>query len=438
MNKIIAAIALALVCKMSFSQSIDAEKLNTYFDVLEKNNKFMGSVSIHQNGKEIYAKSIGFADVANQQKANENTKYRIGSITKTFTAVLVFKAIEEKKLSLTQTINRFFPQQKNAEKITIAQLLSHRSGIGNFTSDDTFPKWRTEAKTKAEMLKIINQSGIDFAPDSTAKYSNSNYVLLTYILEDIYKKPYREILNKNIIKKIGLKNTYFGSAINVKNNEAYSYKFRENWVKDDETNMSIPLGAGGIVSTPKDLNLFVDALFAGKIISKKNVEIMKPKNANIGMGLLLPPYKNKSGFGHNGSIDAFASFFIIFPKDNIVLSVTSNGSNMSMNAINETLIKAIYNEAFEIPQFKTFAVTAESLEPYLGVYANEKAPFKLTITKTGNTLQVQPTGQPVFDLVATEKDVFEYEKRKVTIRFHPEKKMLNFKMGERVMDFVKE
>ena len=165
---------------------------------------------------------------------------------------------------------------------------------------------------------------------------------------------------------------------------------------------------------------------------------MKPKNANIGMGLLLPPYKNKSGFGHNGSIDAFSSFFIIFPKDNIVFSVTSNGSNMSMNAINETLIKAIYNEAFEIPQFKTFAVTAESLEPYLGVYANEKAPFKLTITKTGNTLQVQPTGQPVFDLVATEKDVFEYEKRKVTIRFHPEKMMLNFKMGERVMDFVKE
>lgn len=438
MKKIITSVLLGLVSQLCFSQSMNTEKLNTYFDVLEKNNKFMGTVSINQNGKEIYAKSIGFADVETKKKANESTRYRIGSITKTFTATLVFKAIEEKKLSLSQTINRFFPQQKNAEKITIAQLLSHRSGIGNFTSDDQFPKWRTETKTKDEMLKIIDQSGIDFKPDSTSKYSNSNYVLLTYILEDVYKKPYQEILNKKIIKKIGLKNTNFGSTINVKNNEANSYKFRENWLKDDETNMSIPLGAGGIVSTGKDLNLFVEALFAGKIISLKNVEQMKPKNANIGMGLLLPPYKNKSGFGHNGSIDAFTSFFIHFPKDKITFSVTSNGSNMNINSINETIIKAIDKEPFEIPEFKTFAVTAETLEQYLGVYANEKAPFKLTITKTGNTLQVQPTGQPVFDLVAKEKDVFEYEKRKVTIRFNPEKKMLNFKMGEKVLDFEKE
>ena len=111
---------------------------------------------------------------------------------------------------------------------------------------------------------------------------------------------------------------------------------------------------------------------------------------------------------------------------------------MSVNAINETIVKAISNEPFDIPEFKTFAVTAEILESYLGIYANEKAPFKLTITKTGNTLQVQPTGQPVFDLVAKEKDVFEYEKRKVIIRFNSEKKMLNFKMGEKVLDFVKE
>lgn len=438
MKKIITSVLLGLLSQLCFSQSIDKEKLNTFFDVLEKNNKFIGTVSINQDGKEIYFKSTGFADIATQQKADENTKYRIGSVTKTFTAVLVLKAVEEKKLDLSRTINQFFPQQKNAEKITIAQLLSHRSGIGNFTGDDKFPKWRIEKKTKAEMLKIIEQSGIDFAPDSAVQYSNSNYVLLTYILEDIYKEPYSEILNKKIIEPIGLKNTCFGNKINVENNEANSYKFREIWLKDDETDMSVPLGAGGIVSTAKDLNLFVEALFAGKIISLKNVEQMKPKDGNIGMGLLLPPYKNKTGFGHNGSIDAFVSSFVHFPKDKITFSFTSNGININSNAVNETIVKAIYNEPFDIPEFKTFAVTGESLEQYLGVYASAKAPYKLTITKTGNTLQVQPTGQPVFDLVATEKDVFEYEKRKVTLRFNPEKKTLNFKMGEKVIDFTRE
>jgi hypothetical protein len=201
--------------------------------------------------------------------------------------------------------------------------------------------------------------------------------------------------------------------------------------------MSIPLGAGGIVSTTNDLNMFVNSLFSGGIISLKSVEQMKPKKGTIGMGLLLPPYKNIAGFGHNGSIDAFSSFFVHLPNDKITFSVTSNGSNINPNSINETIVKAIYNEPFDIPEFKTFAVTAESLEQYLGVYANESAPFKLTVTKTGNTLQVQPTGQPVFDLVPTEKDVFIYEKRKVTIRFNLENKTLNFKMGERVMDFAK-
>lgn len=438
MKKIILSIALCFTSYLSFAQSINTEKLNLYFDVLEKNSRFMGTVSVNQNGKQIYTRSAGFSNVESQLKANDNTKYRIGSVTKTFTATMIFKAIEEKKLTLNQTIFKFFPKLKNAGKITIAQLLSHRSGIGNYTSDDSFVKWRTESKSRVEMMKVIEKSGNDFAPDSSMQYSNSNYVLLTCILEDVYKKSYQEILRKLIIKKIGLRNTMFGGIINVNNNEANSYKFRENWLKEAETDKSVSLGAGALVSTAKDINLFAEALFAGKVISLKSVELMKPINGNIGMGLLRPPFNNKSGFGHNGSIDAFTSFFIYFPKGKTVLSLTSNGNNMNINSIIETIVKAVNNEDFSIPEFKTYAVTAESLEPYLGVYASEKAPFKLTVTKTGNTLQVQPTGQPVFDLTATDKDVFEYEKRKVVIRFNPEKKTLNFKMGERVLDFVKE
>jgi CubicO group peptidase (beta-lactamase class C family) len=438
MKKVINTIILGVITHLSFSQSIDTGKLNTYFDILEKNNKFMGTVSINKNGKQIYTKSVGFVNVETKQKANGSSKYRIGSLTKTFTAALIFKAVEEKKLTLSKNIQRFFPQLKNVNKITIAQLLSHRSGIGNFTSDDTFPKWRTQYKTKAEMMEIIAKAGNDFTPDSTTSYSNSNYVLLTYILEDVYKKPFSKILEEKIIKKAGLKNTYFGSKINANNNEAFSYKFREEWLRDDETDMSIPLGAGAIVSTTTDINLFIEALFTGKIISLKSVEQMKPKNGNIGMGLLLPPYNNKSGYGHNGSIDAFSSFFIYLPKEKITYSITSNGSSINLNTLNETIVKAINNEMFEIPEFKKFAVTSEMLDKYIGIYFNDKAPFKLTITKTGNTLQVQPTGQPVFDLIPTEENVFVYEKRNVVIRFNPENKTLNFKMSERIMDFTKE
>ncbi len=438
MKKILFIAAFGFLSQVLFSQSINSEKLDSYFDVLGKNNKFMGTVAINKNGKEIYQKSIGFADVQNNLKANSNTKYRIGSVSKTFTATLIFKAIEENKLSLEDNIIKFFPSIKNADKITIGQLLSHRSGIGNFTSDDTFTQWRTSPRTKKEMLDIIKAAGSNFSPDSTAQYSNSNYVLLTYILEDVYKQPFDKILNKKIIKKGGLKNTHNGKKINPAKNEANSYIFRENWIKDAETEASISLGAGAIVSTAKDVNTFIEALFRGEVISLENLELMKPKGGNIGMGLLLPPYNNKSGFGHNGSIDAFTSFFAHFPKDNVTYSITSNGSNMNMNSINETIIKAINNEAFEIPVFNTINIATESLDQYLGTYVNENAPFNLIITRIGNTLQVQPTNQPVFDLTVKELHTYVYEKRNVVIQFNPEKNTLNFQMGERNMDFTRE
>jgi D-alanyl-D-alanine carboxypeptidase len=163
--------------------SFDKAKLDNYFQNLETNNKFMGSIAVSQDGKVIYTKSIGFADVENNQKANENTKYRIGSISKTFTTVMVMKAVEDKKLDLNQTIEKFFPTVPNANKITIKQLLGHRSGIHNFTNDDEYMTWYTQPKTEKEMVEIITKIGSDFEPDSKADYSNSNFVLLTYILE---------------------------------------------------------------------------------------------------------------------------------------------------------------------------------------------------------------------------------------------------------------
>src|SRR5690606_37525860 len=124
--------------------SFDKAKLDNYFQNLETNNKFMGSIAVSQDGKVIYTKSIGFSDVENNQKANENTKYRIGSISKTFTTVLVMKAVEDKKLDLNQTIEKFFPTVPKANKISIKQLLGHRRGNHTFTNDDEYITWYTQ------------------------------------------------------------------------------------------------------------------------------------------------------------------------------------------------------------------------------------------------------------------------------------------------------
>ena len=159
----------------------------------------MGSVALIKDGLVIYANQLGYADIDSKQKPNGDTKYRIGSITKTFTAVLVFKCIEEGKLSLSQSINDYFPDIENAKKITIGNLLNHRSGIHNFTNDNEYLRYNTQPKTEKEMVDIIIEGGTDFQPDEKAQYSNSNYVLLSYVLEEIYKTPYSEMLKEMLL-----------------------------------------------------------------------------------------------------------------------------------------------------------------------------------------------------------------------------------------------
>ena len=259
-RKISIAFLFGFLFVSSFAQNFNAAKLDSLFQVLETKDKFMGSISIAENGKIIYAKTIGKSDLETNTLATTNTKYRIGSISKIFTSCLIFKAIEEKKLDLNQTIDSYFPSIENAKKITISNLLNHRSGIHNFTNDPEYLLYNTQAKSEKEMVDLIAKSKSDFEPDSKAEYSNSNYVLLSYILEKTYKKPYKEILNTKIIKPLGLKNTYFGGKINIQNNECYSYTFADKWKKETETDMTIPMGAGGIVSTPTDLVLFAEQL----------------------------------------------------------------------------------------------------------------------------------------------------------------------------------
>lgn len=317
-------LAIGLLSQIGFTQDFDRAKLDNYFDALETNNKFMGSVAVSKNGKIIYTKSVGFSDFENNLKATEKSKYRIGSISKTFTAVLVFKAVEERKIALNQAIDKYFPTIKNASKISISHLLYHRSGIHNFTNDKDYFTWNTKAKTEKEMVEIIAKAGSDFEPDSKAQYSNSNYVLLTYILERSFKKSYADLLTEHITRPLGLKNTYLGGMINQKNNECNSYRFIENWELEPETDISVPLGAGGIVSTPSDLVKFSDALFSGKLIKKESLEQMKTIKENYGIGLFQIPFNNSIGFGHTGGIDGFTSIFSNFADANISYALTSN------------------------------------------------------------------------------------------------------------------
>lgn len=431
-------ITLCICSSLSYSQSLNQNKLDAYFDSLEKSNKFMGGVALMRDGNLIYTRNVGFSDIENSRKANDESKYRIGSISKTFTAVMVLKAVEGGKLRLEETINSYYPAVKNSEKITISDLLYHRSGISNFTNGDDYLSWNTQPKTEKEMLEIISKRGSDFEPNSKSDYSNSNYVLLSYILQKKYNKPYGELLQTMISKPAGLKNTYFGGRIRPEENECYSYTWKGNWVKETETAASIPLGAGGIISTPTDLVKFAQSLFHGNLLSAGSLEKMKTVKDGYGMGLINIPFYDKVSFGHAGGIDGFRSIFSYFSDGKVAFAQISNGSRFNNNDISIALLSAAYDKPFELPKLSAFEVDPNDLDKYTGVYSSGQLPLKITIKKENGTLTAQATGQPSFPLEASEKGKFKFDAAGVALEFDTAGKTMVLKQGGGQFNFRKD
>ena len=412
------AILVVLFSMPTFAQNFDKAKIDSLFHVLESKDKYMGSVAVSENGKIIYTNAIGKDDVESDKKTTVLTKYRIGSISKMFTATLVFQAIEEKKLQLDQTIESYFPTVENAAKISISNLLNHRSGIYNFTSAPEYNSYSAQPKTAKEMVAIIAKGKSVFEPDSKGDYSNSNYVLLSYILEEVYKKPYAALVQTKIVKPLDLKNTYFGGKISIANTECYSYNYTDKWNKETETDTSIPMGAGGMVSNPTDLTRFIDGLFAGKLITVASLDKMKTIQDKYGMGIFQVPFYDQIGFGHTGGIDGFRSTLSYFPESKLSIAITSNGMNYGNNDIAIAILSSYYNRKFEIPSFATIALKTEDLDSYLGIYGSATFPMDVTVTKDDTQLMAQATGQGAFPLEATSKDRFVFTAAGITIEFN--------------------
>lgn len=413
-----------------FAQDFDKLKIDSLFSIIEKNNKGMGSVSVFQDGKEVYQNSYGYADIEHNIKANSGTKYRIGSISKTFTATVIMKLIEDGELKLSTKLSKFYPQIKNSNKITIENLLQHRSGIFNFTDALDFNKWNDKYISKEQLLNKIIFGGVRFKPGEKFEYSNSNYVLLTFIAETVSKKSIEELYQEIIIGPCGLTNTYPGAKINVNNNEALSYQKLADWKLEKETDMSFALGAGYIVSTPTDLNIFINALFNGKIVNEKSLKLMTSLKDNFGFGLFAVPFYTKTGYGHNGIIDAFQANLYYFQENNMSIAIASNAIDYALNEIVVGVLNIYFGMDYTLPEFKeAIVLKSEDLDKYLGVYSSSSFPLKITISKDGNTLIGQATNQSAFPLECYEDNKFKFDKANLKIEFKPEENKMILKQG---------
>ncbi|RFZ90545.1 class A beta-lactamase-related serine hydrolase [Mucilaginibacter conchicola] len=422
------------------AQTINKPRLDSLLNVLAANNKSMGSLAISQNGQIVYQKSIGNAAIDSPATipATAKTKYRIGSISKMFTGVMVMQLVEEGKLTLETTLDKFYPQVPNAAKITIGMMLNHHSGLHNFTNDPAYNTYMLAPQTHEQLLARIAAMKPDFEPGSKAQYSNTNFVLLSYVIEKITQKSYAELVKQRVVNKIGLKDTYYGVKTNTANNEALSYTYDGKWNKFAETDMSIPSGAGAMVSTPADLDKFIESLFAGKLVKPATLELMKTMKDGYGMAMFLTINGDKQSYGHGGAIDAYRSELAYFPVEKIAICYISNGGSYGIDKIFKGVKSIVLNQTYTIPTFKTLALKTEDLDKYLGVYTSPDFPVKITMSKDNTTLVGTAAGQSAIKFDAVAKNVFEFEPYDIHLEFDVDKGQFILTQRGKITVFTKE
>ena len=385
---------------------------------MNKNDKFMGSISIREGNKVVFAKGYGFADADEKIKADYTTKYKVGSISKIFTAVITMQLIEEKKLRLDTKLSKFYPKIENADKISIEDLLHHRSGIKDYINQDSLSQEELDTPDLKQTIlnKIVNYKSIA-EPNTKFEYSNSNYYLLGIIIETITKKSFKENLESRIVKKIGLKNTYYPSEhVNISNKESYSYLFDGTiWQKTEEWKNDIAYAAGAVISTPDDLTAFLYELFEGRLVKKTSLESMKELKDSYGKALIQMPFGERKFYGHTGGIESFRSVVGYYPMEKTGISLIVNGDNYNRNDIMIGILSIYYKLPFPFPSFET--INPETIKKYSGTYSSNDIPLKITVFGKDGELLAQATGQSSFPLTQKNQNTFVFQAARIELEF---------------------
>lgn len=436
--RLITTVTAFLFSLAVFAQNIDVQKIDSFVSHIENSNRGIGSVSIFKDGKEIYNRSFGQSKLENVQY-NAETKYQIGSITKMITATLIFKLIESNKLRLDDKLSKFYPKVPNSDKITIKNLLEHSSGLGDFTMKNDSIFWLTEKVGENEIFEEIIKQGVSFQPSKEIAYSNSGYYLLTKIVEKLNKKDYATIVAEKIAKPLNLKNF---SSINPESKNIFlSYGYDVKWKEITDFYFPNVIGVGDIVSTTENLNIFLYDLFQYKILKKESVDQMKPdyaKKENFGRGFMFIPFYENIFYGHAGDTYGTHSIVSYNEKDNIGVAIGINGERLPHNDFVIGVLSIIYGKNYEVPIFSTFSVMSEDLDKFLGTYSSSELPLKINITKEGNTLKGQGTGQPAFILEAFEINKFKFDQAGLQLEFLPEENKMILNQGGRKFEMKKE
>lgn len=378
-------------------------RLDSLFTTLDSNQRVMGAITIRKADRVLFQRAIGYRDSTESGwiLSDDQTGFRVGSVTKPFTAVLIYRLIDEGRLSLDTELSRFFPEIPGSAKITIRDLLGHTSGLTDYTQTMD----PMELRERASLLKSITAQPPQFEPGTKRRYSNSNYLLLGYIVEAVTKSSYEEQLVQQITDRIGLERTRLGGPVTPAANESRAYFFNGgHWDLQPDHVIENAGGAGGIVSTSRDLTAFLGALFQGRLLSEVSLSEMThgfndgSRINGKGLGPFSIPGTSKTGFSHDGSIGAHSALIGYVPEDSLSLALTINGLNYPINRLFFLVWGILYGTDVKLPSFTQVALADTTATSLVGTYSAEAYGLTITIRQGAAAMEAQAEGQDPFPL----------------------------------------
>ena len=367
----------------------EAARMDQIVQTYVANHTFMGTVLVARGDQVLFSKGYGSADLEWDVPNSPNTKFRLGSVTKQFTAASILLLEERGKLSVNDPVKKYIPDAPAAwEKITIYHVLTHTSGIPNFTSFPEYPKLEPFATTAPQLVALFRDKPLDFEPGEKWNYSNSGYVLLTYLIEKITGGSYETFVRENIFTPLGMKDSGYdsNSAIILHRASGYAPVPGKNQFENAGfVHMTIPQGAGGLYSTTEDLLKWEQGLFGGKVLKTASVEKMTtPFKNNYAFGLQVNTVGGRKIIDHAGGIEGFNTQLSYYPEDKLTVVVLSNVAPGAPAQIATQMAAIARGENVLLQtERKEITVDLKTLARYVGAY--QMAPgVNMLVTLDGN------------------------------------------------------
>ena len=412
-------------------------EIETYLDAYNQTGRLSGNILINPGSDSAVTCSYGLANHEHNVANTPETKFRIGSITKQFTAVAILQLQEQGLLDIQAPISSYLPNYPDGDRITSHHLLTHTSGIPEYLDGEVFPdiqEWLRLSSTLEQLVDRFQDLPLEFTPGEQFKYSNSGYVLLTQILETVSGQTYADYVQTNIFTPLGMQNTGYEIPYAVIPNLAQGYTLAnvDVYLQAEPIDMSLPQGAGGLYSTLEDLAIWNQWLYGDRqpqaVLTQPSIDLLTQAvvkmdtsedqpEAFYGYGLIKDSHLDRQRIHHNGGINGFRSSLMYYPKENLTISVLLNLTNQAPEAIAEGLAAIVLGEPYTIPQQReAISLDPALYERYVGTY--QLLPeLQLNLLVENNQLISQAPGQEPVVLYPFSETEFFVQIADIVIKF---------------------